>query len=91
MRESTNTTDRQMEKTYLSIIYISYIFLYFFFCSLIKTLEKVLSMVKVLLLEKVLSMVATKNKQNILPSWKTKRTGERLTAGYLFSRYMEEF
>ena len=47
-----------MQKPYLSIIYISYIFLYFFFCSLLTTL----------LLEKVLSRVASKNKQTSRPT-----------------------
>ena len=63
-----------MEKLYLSIIYFSYTFLYFLFCSLLTRL----------LLEKVLSRVASKNKQNIPTSSSTKSNGEKLIAGYIY-------
>ena len=60
-----------MEKLYT---HVSYIFLYFFFSSLLTTL----------LLENVLSRLASKNKQNIPPSSQTKSSRERLIAGYIY-------
>ena len=68
--QAQHCTDKQMEKLYT---HVSYIFLYFFFSSLLTTL----------ILKKVLRSLASKNKQNIPPSLQTKSSRERLIASQL--------